>query len=245
MTIFKDFTEDNYRNIIKTVQKEYKFYSFKHARIENRYKEKHVLWRHDIDMSPHRAARIAQIESEEDIRSTYFLHLHSSFYNLFEESPLEKIYSIIDCGHEIGLHFDIGFYQQVMPDLNALLMIQEETKFILDWLYINPTSISFHNPSLQKTDIPNSDFICGLKNAHSLFIRQNYTYCSDSNSVWNHNPLEDAIEDEHPRIHVLTHPEWWTDVPMSRHEKVERCIVGRCEDQRRRYNLLMEDVYGK
>lgn len=240
------FTETNYRKLLQFVKTSgYKFISFTRSGYGDLYNCPHVLWRHDIDMSPHRASRISAIEMEEDVQSTYFVHLHSAFYNLFEESVVNQISNIIDNGHIMGLHFDIDFYKKNLPEINPMDMVEVEMEFIWNTFCRKPMAISFHNPSLSKIEIPDYVRICGMANAHSKFIRENYTYCSDSNSVWNHNRLEDAIRENAPRIHVLTHPEWWTNLPMSKHEKVERCIIGRCENQRRMYNMLMEDVYAK
>jgi len=238
-----EFTEVSYRDLIRLVlDSGYNFIPFTHAW---GYDRPHVLWRHDIDMSPHRAARLSQIEAKEDVMSTYFLYLHSSFYNLFEESVVSRIFDIIGNGHAIGLHYDLEFYKKHFPLFDPLQMVDAEATFIRDTFSIKPTAISFHNPSLSTSEIPNYQTIHGLTNAHSSFIRKNYTYCSDSNGVWNHTPIDVAISKRKPKLHVLTHPEWWTDIPMRREEKVERCIIGRCENQRLLYNLIMEEVYGK
>lgn len=241
MTEKNDFTETAYRNLIQLVlQSGYDFIPFTNAW---KYDGPHVLWRHDIDMSPHRAAKISQIEAEENVTSTYFLHLHSCFYNLFEESAASKIFDIIDNGHEIGLHYDLEFYKKHFPLFDPIKMVDTEATFIRDIFSIRPTAISFHNPRLSSVEIASYHSIHGLINAHSSFIRKNYTYCSDSNNKWNYSNLEDAIYERKPRLHVLTHPEWWTTTQMTQMEKVERCIVGRCDHQRRIYNVIMENVY--
>jgi len=41
--------------------------------------------RHDVDWSPKEALRVAQIEDELEIRSSFFFLLNSPFYNVFEE----------------------------------------------------------------------------------------------------------------------------------------------------------------
>ena len=54
-------------------------------------KSPHILWRHDVDFSIHRASSLAKIENELGVKATYFLKLHSEFYNLFEKSIFEKV----------------------------------------------------------------------------------------------------------------------------------------------------------
>ena len=100
-----DFTEKHYRYLIKTAKKNYLFEPF-----TTKTKSPHILWRHDIDFSIHRASSLAKIENELGVKATYFLKLHSEFYNLFEKSIFEKVLKIIEFGHNIGLHFEHHFY---------------------------------------------------------------------------------------------------------------------------------------
>src|SRR5947208_126656 len=98
---FSDFTETSYKNLLKIAQSEYRF-----SRYINRLEGKHVLWRHDIDFSMHRALRLAQLEKEAGVISTYFLYPHSLFYNFLSRSVIDLVLKIIELGHDIGLHFD-------------------------------------------------------------------------------------------------------------------------------------------
>lgn len=241
MTYFQDFTEDAYRKLIQRVKRTYKFDYFTNFDSVREYPT--VLWRHDIDMSPHRAARIAEIEYEEDVSSTYFLHLHSAFYNLFEENVVEQINKIIDVGHPLGLHYDIAFYQKPSKYFAPFDLIEEERDLIWDVFGRKPMAISFHNPSFLNIDIPVCYKIDSMVNASSAFIRKNYKYCSDSNGVWGYSNLETILNENHQRLHVLTHPEWWTPEPMHPMEKVARCINGRRDYMERYYSSILARVY--
>ena len=97
---FSDFTEKHYVTLIKLAKKKYLFEPF-----TTKTDEPHVLWRHDIDSSVHRALKLAKIEKKLGVKSTYFLRLHSEWYNLFEKEVYDKINDIIKLGHYIGLHF--------------------------------------------------------------------------------------------------------------------------------------------
>ena len=68
---FEDFTEKNYRKLIKLAKKNYVFKFFNSSN-----KPPYVLWRHDVDCSVHRALCLAKIEKELGVKSTYFFHLH-------------------------------------------------------------------------------------------------------------------------------------------------------------------------
>ena len=48
-------------------------------------KERQIIWRHDIDMSVHRAYSLAKLERGLGVKSTFFILPHSEFYNFFIE----------------------------------------------------------------------------------------------------------------------------------------------------------------
>ena len=99
------FTEQAYRQLVEAAAERYRFEPFGTATTEP-----HVLWRHDVDSSVHRALRTAEIEAEAGVRATYFFFLHSWFYNLLEREVLDRARAILELGHWAGLHFDSGFY---------------------------------------------------------------------------------------------------------------------------------------
>ena len=76
---FDDFTEKGYREALALARVHWAFESFGTER-----REPHALWRHDIDVSPNRALRLAQIEHEGGLKATYFFLLHCEFYNCME-----------------------------------------------------------------------------------------------------------------------------------------------------------------
>src|SRR5947208_11960648 len=96
-----DFTEEHYRAILTATRRRYSFASF-----DERPDTPHVLWRHDVDLSPHRALAIARLEADAGVLSTYCVLLHSEFYNLLEAGITERIREIVRLGHRLGLHFD-------------------------------------------------------------------------------------------------------------------------------------------
>ena len=61
-----NFTYEHYTNILQELRKSYKFTSFKSATTND------VILRHDVDASLHAALKIAKIEKELDISSTFF-----------------------------------------------------------------------------------------------------------------------------------------------------------------------------
>jgi hypothetical protein len=198
----------------------------------------HVLWRHDVDFSPHRALRLAQIEAEEGVRATYFPYLHSELYNLLEADVFARIRSIVELGHWLGLHFDPGFYGiQREKELHKKLELERD---LLAELVGRPVeAISFHNPTTSDLVIDH-DRLAGMTNAYGRTISENYAYVSDSNGYWRHSRLPDVLTAaEERRLHVLTHPEWWQAEPMSPRGRLARCIEGRARRSAEWYDDLL------
>ena len=98
-----------YAELLKTTALQYAFGKINSDLdiVELRKKENHICFlRHDIDFSPKNAARMAQLERQHGISSTYTVLLTGQFYNPFEKGVRETLKQIKNCGHEVGLHFD-------------------------------------------------------------------------------------------------------------------------------------------
>lgn len=217
------FTYAEYRELLELALKHYSFVLY-----ENYTSVKHGLFlRHDIDFSVHSALKLAQIESDLEIRSTYFVHLHSKFYNSFEDVILKKLKEIISLGHAVGLHFNAGF--DPSQDWQELLKSEKQ---ILEILLNNPVkAFSFHNPGSAQLEFA-KDF-AGMTNTYNAHFKTQVSYVSDSNGAWKFRTLREILEDEQrpERLQVLTHPGWWTEEYMAKpQDKLVRIIRGRAED---------------
>ena len=103
---WNEFTEAAFRRLVVHLRQHgYRF--IRYGEIEA---DRHVLWRHDVDLSMHRAARLAEIEAEEGAVATYFVNPRCVFYNLAEADVLACARRIMALGHQIGLHFDVAPY---------------------------------------------------------------------------------------------------------------------------------------
>jgi hypothetical protein len=219
----EEFTEGSYRTLIRAVAERYGFEPF-----GTDSEEPHVLWRHDVDASVHRALALARIEAEAGVRATYFLHLHAWFYNLLEPAIVERAREILRLGHWLGLHFEVGFYPEI-DDEETLARHLAYERELLENLFGRPVgAFSFHDPETGPALDFDSDVIAGMVNAYGRRLRERYAYISDSNGYWRFTPLPDVITAaSEPRLHVLTHPEWWQREPMPPRERIQRCIDGR------------------
>lgn len=233
---FTDFTEKGYRALLRQAAAHWQFQGF-----ADRSAAPHVLWRHDVDMSPQRARVLAKIEQDLGLRSTFFFYLHSEFYNCLERECRECVREIVSGGHWLGLHFDPGFYRSDidLPELER--RIGNERAILEDLASAPVTAVSFHNPTTSNALMFDQSMLGGLVNAYSAEMRKDYRYCSDSNGYWRFDPLGKVLEQtEVPRLHILTHPEWWTPEVLSPRARVARAIDGRAAAVHNGYDSFLE-----
>lgn len=235
-----DFTEDEYRHLLKLARANYEFVSYDQSATT----ERAVIWRHDVDLSVHRATKLAAIEAAEGIAAHYFIHLHSEFYHWGEKAITGKIWEIKNLGHRLGLHFDPGYYNgriQAEADLVEELLRE---RAMLESEFGEIAMVSFHNPDAGGDWLKfNADLLAGMHNAYGVTVSNNFAYCSDSNGYWRFDRLKEVLQAaEAPRLHVLTHPGWWQEQVISPMARVDRCIQGRAEATRARYICSLNEM---
>lgn len=231
---FADFTRDNYRRLLKLAKQKYSFCSFE----DFEKTENPVIWRHDIDFSVHSAYALAKIEHDEGVKSTFFIHLHNEFYNVFEKEISDLLEKIFKLGHNAGLHFDCHYYA-----IASASQLEEKLQFekgILEKLFGVPINVfSFHNTT-EEILFYNSDRYAGMINTYSRYFREEFGYCSDSNGYWRFDRLEDVlVSGKHKKLQVLTHPAWWQDEVLSPQQRIWRCIDGRSQKTKANYDAIL------
>jgi hypothetical protein len=233
---FGEFTEAGFRGLLRAVKTNgYQFTGYGQTR-----HDRQVLWRHDVDCSMHRAARLAEIEADEGALATYFVNPRSAFYNLFEPEIARLLGKIRQLGHDIGLHFDASAYDVPTWSATEIEVAVAREREILELSLDSPIrSISWHNPDISNLLEFDASEIGGLVNAYGASLRRDYAYCSDSNGYWRFQPMTEVIAAGHPRLHLLTHPEWWTPEPMSPSARIDRAIMGRARAVRRDYDTIL------
>jgi len=231
------YTESEYTRLLRTAKAKYAFESYGTVSTAP-----HALWRHDVDLSVHRALRIAQIEAEEGVKSTYFFLLSGQFYNLFEPGIAARAMSILELGHDLGVHLETT----VQSGEGAAGIVEELTREqrILEELLGAPAkAFSFHNPGFGNDALSiDDDEVCGLVNTYGRSLRERYRYVSDSNGYWRHESLEIVLGLGERRLHVLTHPGWWQEMPMQPRARVRRCLDGRAEAVLRDYDETLNEA---
>lgn len=234
----EDFTEGEYRRLLQVARRSWEFIPYTRCREKGRL----CLWRHDVDFSMHRAYRLAQIEADEGVLATYFIHLHSNFYHPLEPAVAELVSRIRELGHELGVHFDPGFYASLAgegEDVFAFLPLEQQ---LIERTFGTKVHVfSMHNPDAGRWMEVTQDEVCGMVNTYGEHLRKHFRYVSDSNGYWRFDRLFDVLDagtDE--QLQVLTHPEWWTPDVMTPRARITRCIEGRAARQHTEYDDLLE-----
>ncbi len=96
-----DFTLRTYKHICSTLRK--KFYTILTVNEYLRAKTipaKTVVLRHDVDRRPSTALRMAKLEHEEGLRSTYYFRYVKG---IFDPAIIHEISAL---GHEVGYHYE-------------------------------------------------------------------------------------------------------------------------------------------
>ena len=196
-----------------------------------------VILRHDIDQSPLAALKMAQLEAEEGVRSTYFLLLRTDFYNPASKAILSAVQQIYALGHEIGLHFDEMAYGGILTPEEAVQKILAEAQMLSAILELPITTVSMHRPSKNTL---NADLqIPGIVNSYGKTFFHDFKYLSDSRRNWREPVLDIIRFGEYDRLHILTHPFWYHDQEESLSESVGRFISNAKHE---RYAQMTENI---
>ena len=185
---------------------------------------RHLILRHDIDLSVEAALPMAELEADRSIRASYFVQLRSPLYNAFASPALDALKRMADMDHTIGLHFDAAVYAGEHPDLDRAAARECEA---LEALLERPVRmISFHRPApaLRGGDGP----IAGRSHAYEARFFETIGYCSDSRGAWRHgHPLDHPAVVAGHALQLLTHPLWWTAPVGSSADRLDRWLDAR------------------
>lgn len=215
---FSDFILDNYRKFLMLASENSSFQFF-----HEEYFSHSILLRHDLEFSVPIALKMAQIEANLGIKATYFVQLHSEFYNTLEKENINAILNIKKLGHQIGLHFDSHFWNiESEEQLEKYIIIDKEV--LEQYLDVEIKAFSFHN----NTDFTLScrkEKYAGLLNVYSDYFRENYAYNADSLGYWRYERLEDRlIEAKEDALQILIHDGMWQDEVLPPRRRIYKVI---------------------
>lgn len=209
-----DFTYEAYENLVCLLKnKGYVFCNYRNH-ID---KEKCVIMRHDIDYSITQAVKLAELENNLGVSSTYFVLLSSDFYNPASAISYEALHRIKDLGHDIGLHFDETAYEYNRHDLEY--HIKKEAEILSSIIDMKIESFSLHRPN--HLTLENEMEIPNLVNSYGNEFFCKFKYLSDSRCNWR-EPVEEIISsNQFERLHILTHAFWY----HSENKKIDESIL--------------------
>ena len=228
-----DFTQNAYINLLNLLSKNrYEFSSYQ----EVEKSAKAVILRHDVDFSLEKALEMSKIEYRNNAKSTYFVLLTSNFYNLYSKESFEILQSIISMGHEIGLHFDEKRY--ILNSIDDIRFnAAKEANILSEIVGREIRVISMHRPSLLILD-SNIQFD-NLINSYSSFFFKSMKYISDSRMKWREDPIEIINSNHHDKLHILTHPFWYSLNNESMRFKLNEFLYNAIID---RYSFLNDNI---
>ena len=176
--------------------------------------------RHDIDFDCIFALKMAEVEAEIGVSSSYFFMVSSDSYNLFSETNSSCVRKIIDLGHKVSLHFDPTCYDDI------------ETGFYTE-------SQAFESHFDEKVDFitlhrPNEFFlscdqkICNVPHSYQSEYQKKIKYISDSQGKFRFGAPEETDSFSNlESIHLLIHPIWWAVDGFDPQDQIDRFILMR------------------
>jgi hypothetical protein len=215
------FTLDKYRRMIGgLLALGYEVRGFTDALPERR----HLILRHDIDLSPAHAAMLAEVEASMGLAATYFVLVRSELYNPFSPRSAADLRRIIAAGHTLGLHLDASLY----ADLGNLEAgAKREVEALERFFGVRIETVSLHRPARHL--LGGVEHIAGCVCAYARRYFVDMGYCSDSRGEWHHGePAAHPAVRAGRALQLLTHPIWWVgeaaepELRLRRH--LDECI---------------------
>lgn len=232
-----DFTEKRFAEILDFAKARFSF-----ARFGSVPEPPCLLWRHDVDMSVHRALALARLEEDRGATATYFIRLHSEFYNVLEWPIRTMIREISKNGHAIGLHFEADPRLHLSDEDLLEERLELERDILEAVVETSVKTVSFHDPEATNLLRFRRRTYAGMENSYAYLGEAGYVYVSDSNGYWRFRSLSNVLtENLDANVHVLTHPEWWTPEPMPPRARMQRCVEGRARAAQNSYDTALAE----
>lgn len=185
----------------------------------------------DVDCSIKKARRVADIFNALKIKATFFIRLHANEYNPFSFEAYNILKYIRDTGHEIGYHSEIIDTSVIWGEY-AEDCLRRDVEIFNRMLDIKISGVASH---CGMTGLNNLDFWKDKKPSDFGLLYEAYDtepafnlfhqsfYISDSQwTRWkcyqhgklcenDHRNLSEHLQDQHPLIYTLIHPETYFD----------------------------------
>jgi len=205
------FSYNEYKNIIRLIQQHLPIIDF--ADVKNTTSQYCVI-RHDIEFSIDRALKLAEVEKELGICTTYTVQLRNNTYNALSEKNIDAVHRIKDLGHCIALHQNPPY----MPEKDLKKYVLKDIETLEHYYGFDIDRYAFHRPKQEQLamylQIPGKINCYDRKYFHYFqgnTPNLNVTYLADSNHQWKYgHPI--AIDfNKVKKLQLNTHPYSWTE----------------------------------
>ena len=231
----REFTLSAYRQYLKAIKSSYpKIITFADYFSTPNLAESFIIIRHDVDRKPRNALKMAMLESDMEIRSTYYFRTKSHVFK-----P-EIISHIATLGHEIGYHYE-SLSDARGNHEKALIYFEQDLKKLRKIVPIK--TIAMHGSPLKPydnrdmwKDVRKHFHLTNILKIHGeIYLDINYSdiaYIADTGRNWsavlsnrrdrvkssitanfkNRSELLDCFKKAcYPKIVFQVHPERWSD----------------------------------
>ena len=206
------FSYNEFRNLINMVQQHLPIIDYKDVKDNTK---KFCILRHDIEFSIDRAYKLAKIEKELGVVSTYTVQVRNNTYNALSEKNINLISKIRNLGHHIGLHQNppSSLKLDTLKDyiMRDITILEDSYGFEID-------RFAFHRPKKEYlncyVELENKINCYDRKFFHFFDKRPeslDILYLADSNHKWKYGyPLDfDFLKIN--KLQLLTHPFSWSE----------------------------------
>ncbi len=207
-----DFSYTYYRRLLNAVREYWTPHLFRDAPRALEGMAPALFLRHDVDVSLERAVRMARVEHEQGVPTTYMVMNRAVLYSIASPAARSALAEIASLGHEIGLHYDYpdaDRHAQGAPAEALTESIEAACSELENATGAPVHSLSFHRPVAAVIRGPLR--VAGRINAYAAGLMGRYI--SDSKGNWREGEPLPAITRPSVRVfQVLTHPIWWGEL---------------------------------
>ncbi len=201
-----DFTLAHYEEILQRITATHRTFSFAEAAPMGEALldvERFVLMRHDVEFSLDAALTLARADHDAGVRSTFFVQIGSD-YNLFEAEGAQAVGQILDLGHDLGFHYDLGLFERSGDD--PVELARRAIGLMEGFFGVEIRAASPHMPMRSGRTLR----IPGVVDAYDPLYFERIKYLSDSTQVWREGVVTSLL-DRYDQIQLLTHEYHWTE----------------------------------
>lgn len=231
----RDFTFNEYRALVNAGQDvDYEFLTVRDYLSTEELPERFIIMRHDVDRKPANSLKMARLEADEGISSTYY------FRTINKAFKPDMIREVERLGHEVGYHYedmdradgDVSeAHDSFTENLNKLREL-----CTIDTMCMHGNPLTSHDNRDMWNDAHDFEEYGLLGEAYLSMDFTDVTYYSDTGRTWQDGELKikdhtmgegnkeiganttgDLIailrESRVPRTCLLTHPNRWADGP--------------------------------